>query len=323
MAQLKYWDGSAWVNAIVGAAGPAGSTGPSGPTGPAGATGPSGSTGPAGATGATGAASTVPGPTGATGPAGATGPTGPTGATGADSTVPGPTGATGPVGATGPAGATGATGPAGGVTSIVAGTNITISPTGGTGDVTINSSGGGGGFASFLAHIPTYYYRTQNTSSVSNGTFPANNTQYTPIFIPATGSYDRITMRTHSTFSGTATIRLAIYNNSSGDRPDTVNFDAGTVSATAASTNYEITINRSLDAGWYWLALNTQTAATTNTLAACINSATNWSPLIGASSPTGNNVMGFSESATVTSGFATAGTLSANVGTALVWLRKS
>lgn len=33
----------------------------------------------------------------------------------------------------------------GGVTQIVAGTNITISPVGGTGVVTINSSGGGGG----------------------------------------------------------------------------------------------------------------------------------------------------------------------------------
>jgi hypothetical protein len=31
------------------------------------------------------------------------------------------------------------------VTSIIAGTNVTISPTGGTGDVTINASGGGGG----------------------------------------------------------------------------------------------------------------------------------------------------------------------------------
>ena len=59
MAQLKYWDGTAWVNAVVGAQGPTGPTGP------------------------TGADSTV------------TGPTGPTGATGADSTVTGPTGPTG------------------------------------------------------------------------------------------------------------------------------------------------------------------------------------------------------------------------------------
>jgi len=40
---------------------------------------------------------------------------------------------------------TAANGTGGGVTSIVAGTNVTISPVGGTGAVTINSSGGGGG----------------------------------------------------------------------------------------------------------------------------------------------------------------------------------
>ena len=56
MAQLKYWNGSAWVNAVVGAQGPIGPTG---------------------------AASTVPGPTGPAGNNGATGPTGPTGNTGA------------------------------------------------------------------------------------------------------------------------------------------------------------------------------------------------------------------------------------------------
>jgi hypothetical protein len=33
----------------------------------------------------------------------------------------------------------------GGVTQIIAGTNVTISPSGGTGAVTINASGGGGG----------------------------------------------------------------------------------------------------------------------------------------------------------------------------------
>ena len=36
----------------------------------------------------------------------------------------------------------------GGIRQIIAGTNITLSPTGGTGVVTINSSGGGGGSAS-------------------------------------------------------------------------------------------------------------------------------------------------------------------------------
>jgi hypothetical protein len=115
--------------------GPVGATGPTGATGPVGATGASGPTGPIGATGPAGADSIVAGPTGPTGPIGVTGPTGPVGATGS----------IGATGATGSIGATGATGAAGGVTSIVAGTNITISPTGGTGIVTINSSGGGGG----------------------------------------------------------------------------------------------------------------------------------------------------------------------------------
>jgi hypothetical protein len=44
----------------------------------------------------------------------------------------------------------------GGVTRIVAGTNVTISPTNGLGDVTINSSGGGGG-SSATSNLFNYY----------------------------------------------------------------------------------------------------------------------------------------------------------------------
>jgi len=46
MSQLKYWDGSAWVPAVVGASGPTGPTGPTGSTGPTGPTGATGATGP-------------------------------------------------------------------------------------------------------------------------------------------------------------------------------------------------------------------------------------------------------------------------------------
>jgi hypothetical protein len=49
------------------------------------------------------------------------------------------------------------TGGGGGVTQIIAGTNITISPTGGTGNVTINSTGGGGG-----ASLGTVYTTANN-----------------------------------------------------------------------------------------------------------------------------------------------------------------
>jgi hypothetical protein len=100
-----------------------------GPQGPQGIQGPQGSAGAQGAQGVQGAQ----------GSAGVQGPAGPQGSTG-------PQGNVGAQGSQGPQGIQGATGPAGGVTQIVAGTNVTISPTNGLGAVTINSSGGGGGY---------------------------------------------------------------------------------------------------------------------------------------------------------------------------------
>jgi hypothetical protein len=57
---------------------------------------------------------------------------------------------------------------------------------------------------------------------------------------------------------------MGMYNMTDG-LPSTVLFDAGTVSCTAASTEYEITISQTISAGWYCFAANTQTAAATNT----------------------------------------------------------
>jgi hypothetical protein len=56
----------------------------------------------------------------------------------------------GPVGPQGPQGNPGPTGPAGGVTQLVAGANVTLSPTDGLGVVTVSASGGGGGGVSQL-----------------------------------------------------------------------------------------------------------------------------------------------------------------------------
>lgn len=135
--------------------------------------GPQGVVGPQGPQGPQGADSTVAGPTGPQGPQGPQGATGPQGPQGADSTVVGPTG---PQGATGPQGPQGdvsnsgitdlsdvdttTTAPAdgqalvwdnaasqwepgtieGGVTSIVAGSGIGLSPTNGLGDVTVSAN---------------------------------------------------------------------------------------------------------------------------------------------------------------------------------------
>lgn len=69
-------------------------------------------------------------------------------------------------------------------------------------------------------------------------------------------------------------MRLGIYNDDGFGRPSTVKLDAGTISATASSTNYEITIDHTCATGFYWIAVNTQTAATTNNWTTIGNSVT-------------------------------------------------
>ena len=197
-----------------------GATGPTGPTGATGATGPAGPSGPAGAD------STVPGPTGPSGPTGATGATGPIGPTGAQG-IQGVTGPTGPTGATGLTGATGPTGPTG--------------ATGATG----------------VGPIPKFvsgnYYRTPQ--GVGQATPSANTTYFTPIFIPNAVTADRIGGLV-TAFTTTGNVRFGIYNDTNG-LPSTVLLDAGTVSASSA-TSFFITISQALSVGTYWLAINQQ-----------------------------------------------------------------
>jgi hypothetical protein len=127
-------------------------------------------------------------------------------------------------------------------------------------------------------------------------------------------------MLTFTGFVGTAVVRLGIYNNSSTDQPSTVLLDAGTVSPTAASTGYQITINQTLSQGWYWLAINCQTAATTNNHAGVQGG----SGSVGLTGQTlgGAVFSGYQESVNVTSGFATAGTVTGSTTPLLAYLRK-
>jgi len=121
--------------------------------------------GPAGGTSGTGGVSS-------TGPTGPQGPQGLVGATGATGPGVPPGGSAGQVLAkinnanystqwVNTTGQTGPTGAPGGVTSIVAGTNVTINPSNGLGAVTINASGGGS--------LTTYIIKVQTASS---GTYP-------------------------------------------------------------------------------------------------------------------------------------------------------
>lgn len=250
-----------------------------------GATGPQGTQGIQGVVGPTG-------PTGAAGTNGTNGTNGATGATGADSTVAGPTGPTGPTGATG-----------------AAGTNGTNGAVGATGPTFLTM--GTAGFS---------FYGAPAVSATST-TMVNNQTYYEPFYLGQSTNFDRIAIRTHTNFSGTATVRLGIYNNSNG-KPSTVLFDAGTVSCTATSTTYLITINQTFGAGWYWVACNSQTNATTNTFNA---SSTFIGVGLGIYPPNASInfiTTGWIESS-ISGAFATAGTIGDTTTSPIVVLRKS
>jgi hypothetical protein len=162
-------------------------------------------------------------------------------------------------------------------------------------------------------------YRLGTPSTNSSTTIVANRTYYTPIFIPSAMSIDRISCLTGSSFSGTAIIRLGIYADAAG-LPSTLILDAGTVSATAAATGYTITISATIPTGGiYWLALNTQTAAATNTVASAASQIMNGLPSIGT---TTSIYSGYSESS-ITGAFVdvVSPALSATTGP-LVFLRR-
>jgi hypothetical protein len=95
--------------------------------------------------------------------------------------------------------------------------------------------------------------------------------------------------------------------------PSTVYLDAGTVSASATSTNYEITISNTPPAGYYYYAFNVQAVTGTPSFES-LSDATNEKPYPAFFVPTTSTfststyAYGFSESG-VTGAFATAGTL--------------
>lgn len=107
---------------------------------------------------------------------------------------------------------------------------------------------------------------TNTYSWNQNRTAVLNRTQFMPIWLSSAKTYDRIGCVGGSTFSGTATVRLGIYaHDDSTVAPSTLVLDAGTVSVTSASSQFNITISQSLGVGWYWLAFNMQSAASTST----------------------------------------------------------
>ena len=99
----------------------------------------------------------------------------------------------------------------------------------------------------------TYYTTSSNTGTLAAAGSTTGTVSYLPFLVERTTTFDRIACRTSTTITGTSTVRLGIYNNSN-KQPTTVLLDAGTVSVNATSTIFSITINQTLNPGWYWLA---------------------------------------------------------------------
>ena len=177
-----------------------------------------------------------------------------------------------------------------------------------------------------LKQVSGSYMRTpfNNDFSVAAASIGHQRVYYTPIYVGSTTTFDRLAIRTGSTFVGTATVRIGIYNDSNG-QPSTVVLDAGTVSCTAATTIYEITINQSLTPGFYWLAMVQQgTAPTTAAYFGVTAGGTLYQNyyIMSSTSPSAAATAAFTQNS-VTGAFATAGTLTASTIALHTWIRAS
>ena len=148
------------------------------------------------------------------------------------------------------------------------------------------------------------FYKAWGTHT--NGTAALNVTYYLPIVIPNSITLDRISCTTSTTFAGTGVVRLGIYNIDGTGLPSTVLLDAGTVSVTASSTNYAITISQAMTPGIYYLAACLQTSATTNGF---VGQTALYAPAMPQenTTPTGVSIYGYRQTG-VTGAFATAAT---------------
>jgi hypothetical protein len=259
-------------------------------------------------------------------------------------------GVQGPAGATGATGATGAQGSSGVVTvnapltnagtssaadlSISAGTTSAVgvlqltdstSSTSTTTAATPNAVKTAYDYAdtrTFSIVVPSGSYLQTPSGSYTNLGATANRSNYLPIYLPTSTSFDRIAVMTSSTFSGTAVVRMGIYaHNASTGKPSTLILDAGTVSCTASTTIYSITISQTLSAGFYWVVMNTQTAATINNFNGSTGSTTNLTVLLPYRSlPSGNLTTGWAQNS-VTGAFADAANLVTMGSAPFTWLR--
>jgi len=158
-----------------------------------------------------------------------------------------------------------ASGAAGAVTQIVAGTNVTISPAGGTGVVTINASGGGGGLLGIQSLLPLASGDVTCLQLSGFGGFTQTNLvndrialfPYTPNQTIISSSLD-VTVNNIATGSN---CKILIYSNLNG-LPDTKIYESASLDG-AISVGIKTAItSQTFTAGTiYWVGLHGQNGA--------------------------------------------------------------
>jgi len=153
---------------------------------------------------------------------------------------------------------------AGAVTQIVAGTNVTVSPAGGTGVVTINASGGGGGLLGVQSLIPLASGDVTCLQSGGFGGFTqaslvTNRISLFP-YIPnqniTTSALD-VTVNAIGTGSN---CRILIYSNLNG-LPDTKIYESATLDCTSTGIKTASTSQTFTAGTIYWVGVHGQNSA--------------------------------------------------------------
>lgn len=106
-----------------------------------------------------------------------------------------------------------------------------------------------------VAHSLVYTTPIISGAAAAAATSVANVLVVSPIVIGTRTTFTKIGIRT-GTYTSSTIARLGIYwNRTNADLPGRLLLDAGTVTAAAATTNYEATISQVLNPGMYWLAV--------------------------------------------------------------------
>jgi hypothetical protein len=168
-----------------------------------------------------------------------------------------------------------------------------------------------------------YYSSTDYSGSVSGSSYGVNRSFFIPFLVSETTTFDRIATVTSGAFSGSGTVRLAIYNNGTNMLPSSLVLDAGSVTCTAANTTYAITISQSLTKGWYWLAYNATSVATTHSFNSVGTTSFPYNHIFSKDASAAPEPLAWQLSSNVSSGYPATASSSATTGSPYIGLRKA